>query len=487
MRMKHCRNCGASMNEEDLFCSRCGMPCYEKFTGREGARKSGGFSRLLRGLSCLTGGDGTVRFRFGDLFAEVFQKHSKEEADRIFICGTAATTPPPASLETVRPRPWLYSRVFAVFAVAFLFLNAGLLVFGSAFSLPGVVFLGAAAVPISLFVFFFEINLPKNISFFTTVKIFLIGGCASLLLSLFLYVFVPLGEEIGYFQAILIGIVEEVGKLVVVYFFLRWEKAADCAMNALLIGAAVGAGFAAFESAGYILWAALEENYSSMLQVAFLRAVLAPGGHVAWAAITGYALMYAKGEDPWSTSVFKSRKFWGLFWIPVLLHAVWDMPIPFGSVLLWLPLLLTALSWVVLLAQINAGIGQVIDRVRRARGEEGETQKGLLSEIAWIPDPAWCRAPGSFWSVPPSGFFPLDGVGWTRNSQAYPRSPENSERRDGRDPDDRFFPGGSSSSADPFFRGGDSSKARPFREAPPREKSSCEKSSREEPPGENKT
>lgn len=372
--------------------------------------KRGVFSKLTGKISRLTGGDGKVYFRPGDFFGEVFHRHRREEADRIFICGTADTTPSPASLDTVRPRPWLYSRVLAVIAIAFLILYTGLLFFNSAFSLPGVVFLGAAAVPVSLLVFFFEINLPKNISFFTAIKIFLIGGCASLLVSLFLYLFVPLGEEIGYFEAIIIGIVEEVGKLVVVLFFLRWEKNVNCPMNALLIGAAVGAGFAAFESAGYILMAGQEGNYFAMLQVIILRAVLAPGGHVAWAAITGFALYYAKGEGCWSAAVFKSRRFWGLFPIPVLLHAVWDMPIPFGTVFLWIPILLTVLSWVVLLAQINTGIGQVVDSVRQAR--MGPAGYFLPYGSPWVPEIVWYRTPGSLWSFPPDGFFPLGGPGW---------------------------------------------------------------------------
>lgn len=408
--MNYCRNCGNQMEPDAHYCPRCGMPDYGSLYGK--TPKKSVFERLVKGLSRLSGGDGKVRFRLGDLFGEVFRKHPKEEADEILIGGTASTTPKTRELDTVRPRPWLYSRVLAMFGIAFLILGMGYLFFSGELVLPGVAFLGATAVPAALLIFFFEINLPKNISFFTVIKIFLIGGCASIAVSLFLYLFVPMGEEIGYLDAVLIGLVEEAGKLAVILFFLHWEKKADWRLNALLVGAAVGAGFAAFESAGYIVVYALEEGPWAMLEVTVLRAILAPGGHVAWAAITGYALMYAKGDAPLSFSVFSSKKFWGLFWIPILLHALWDMPIPFSTVFLWMPILLTVLSWVLLLALINAGIGQVIDRVRRAQSGEEEALPRMPYGIPWSAGGAWYRAPGTLYNTPPNGFFPLFGPQW---------------------------------------------------------------------------
>ena len=55
----------------------------------------------------------------------------------------------------------------------------------------------------------------------------------------------------------------------------------DYILDGLLIGAAVGAGFAAFETAGYILRFGLNSGLEAMLEIIKLRGFLVPGGHVA--------------------------------------------------------------------------------------------------------------------------------------------------------------------------------------------------------------
>lgn len=89
----------------------------------------------------------------------------------------------------------------------------------------------------------------KDCSVYNVIIIFLIGGCASLTATLFLFAFSPNGDS-DYIEAAIIGFVEEAGKAIIVYFFLKSVKHATI-LRALLIGACVGAGFAAFESAGY--------------------------------------------------------------------------------------------------------------------------------------------------------------------------------------------------------------------------------------------
>lgn len=88
----------------------------------------------------------------------------------------------------------------------------------------------------------------------------------------------------------------------------------------------------------------------------YLRGILAPGGHVAWAAITGAALVIAKGSGPLTSEVFSSGRFWKIFAIPVVLHGLWDAPIFDGY------LKLTALIivvWMVVLILINMGLDEV--------------------------------------------------------------------------------------------------------------------------------
>ena len=72
-----------------------------------------------------------------------------------------------------------------------------------------------------------------------------------MVITLFLFSIVG-SHELDFFGAFLTGVVEEIGKVVIVYWFLR-RLGKLSILSGLLIGASVGAGFAAFESAGYAL------------------------------------------------------------------------------------------------------------------------------------------------------------------------------------------------------------------------------------------
>lgn len=98
----------------------------------------------------------------------------------------------------------------------------------------------------------------------------------------------------------------------------------------------------------------------------FLRAVLAPGGHVAWAAISGAAFVIAaelKGII--DMSFFTETKFLRLFAIPVVLHCLWDSPLatwineifPFAGYIA-----LIVVVWIVVLILLNMGLAEVSHR-----------------------------------------------------------------------------------------------------------------------------
>ncbi len=86
-------------------------------------------------------------------------------------------------------------------------------------------------------------------AFFDVVKMFFIGGVAALVATLVIYSIIPVGK-LNYFNALLVGFIEETGKMIIVALFIR-SLNSKYILNGLLIGAAVGAGFAAFESLGY--------------------------------------------------------------------------------------------------------------------------------------------------------------------------------------------------------------------------------------------
>ncbi len=398
--MKFCTRCGTQLSDAAAFCFSCGAPCNPVQPQPEpqpqpqqspvfsfGNSDESFIDQLTGTVNKFTGGEGAVRPPLRKIFSQVLSKHSRKESEEIFVCGTATTTPVLSRETTSWPTPWLYTRILLAFAAAFVMLHILCDSFGNINGYPGLIIVGSFAVPVASLVFFFELNTPKNISFFTTIKIFLVGGCASLLLTMLLYGFVSVSDRMSYIDACLVSIVEELGKLGIVALFIQQEKTNRYQVNGLLIGAAVGAGFAAFESAGYAFRILLEYDYSSMIDNIFLRGVLAPGGHVVWAAMSGYAIMLVKGEEDLSLDFLTDKRFWNIFWMPFVLHAVWDMPIPIGTEICLVQIILCVLSWIIIFVMINNCLNEIAQILRAQEEEAARIAREALEEPVPAQEP----------------------------------------------------------------------------------------------------
>lgn len=366
---KFCTNCGQKIDTSNKFCPSCGATQKTATTNPdlqatanelfEGAKKVAGktMNTVIKKANELTGETGEVTFNLKDLVSDVFKKHSKEEQEELFICGTTKTTPKESEISSSWPKPWLYSRIFLMFAITFGLLSVVAEWFSNTNAIPGLIFIGALAVPFSAVVFFFEVNAPRNMSLFETIKIFFIGGALSLISTLILFEIAPVGD-LDYIGATIVGIVEEVGKLVIVAYFCKNAKVKHI-LTGLLIGSAVGAGFAVFETAGYAFNYLLSDGWETMLEVIYLRAILSIGGHVVWAAISGAALVLVKGTEELTKEHLLAPRFLKIFAVPVVLHAVWDMPIPTPNNLPIVQIACTVLAWVMVLVLINSGLKQL--------------------------------------------------------------------------------------------------------------------------------
>ncbi|MCI6996498.1 MAG: PrsW family intramembrane metalloprotease [Eubacterium sp.] len=367
-----CKYCGQEIENNANFCSHCGRETdnnvfgdssdiYEKYknAAKDAAKNSSEFTKkametITGKINEMTGGEGAVDLRLKDLVSEVLKKHTHEEAEDIFICGTSRTTPKEENISTFWPKPWLYTRVGLVLAAATLLIFFCCNIFQNSNALPGFMVLGSFLMPIVVLIFFFEVNAPRNISFYEVIGIFLVGGCASLLVTLFFFELFP-KSGIELVLAIAIGVIEESGKAVIVGIIIKQSKKCRYVLNGLLIGGAVGAGFAAFESAGYAFNTLLSTgSFEAMLDVIIIRGILAPGGHVAWAAITGAAIMLSIDKDTRSWDFFKDKKFYSLFLISVTLHAIWDYLTTY-----FVLTVLIIMAWIVILVLINTGMKEI--------------------------------------------------------------------------------------------------------------------------------
>ena len=359
----YCPNCREKNTSDSNFCSMCGFKLDDNKNNSKECENSQGMEEQVKNKPCSCQNDSNgpntnseqASLRLLDLVVNVFKKHTLEERENTFICGTAKTAPKEDEICSKWPKPWLYSRVFILFAITFLGLLALLRIFENTLAYPGIIFIGALAVPFSLLVFFWELNAPRNINIFDVIKIFFWGGVSSLLLTMIFSRIIYVGE-VGYVGAIMIGIIEESAKFIVVAYFLRGSKR-KYILNGLLLGAAVGAGFAVFETAGYEFAYGLQ--IPIMMRIIYTRGVLAFGGHIVWAAMSGAALVMVKEDNRLKIKHIINIKFLKYFVLIIGLHAIWDMPISSNSEFPFVQIILTITAWIIVLLYINAGLKQI--------------------------------------------------------------------------------------------------------------------------------
>ena len=300
----YCPNCGTNMNGEANSTIDAANEFLENFTSK---------------LNSMTGGTEPVELRIRDLFSEVFKPHTRQEAENVFACGSSTTTPKIKDISKSWPKPWYFARVFILLLISSVMSYIIVSNFKISTMTPAYTFITAMVGPIPVLFFFFECNSPRNIDLMTVLKLFFLGGVLSLLITSVLFQFFPTGAG-DLLPSMMTGVVEETGKILATAYFIKEMKDKRYILNGLLIGGAVGAGFDAFETAGYLL--------RDGGQSAFIRALLAilGGGHTTWAGITGAALMIVliKNNNNFKWSLIWSGESLRFLILVIVLHGLWD-------------------------------------------------------------------------------------------------------------------------------------------------------------------
>lgn len=336
--------------------------------------------------------------------SQMFGRHTPEEIESVFMVGTHTSTPDLREVDAHFPRIWVFLRMLScsillcvAFVVLYYYFPVNLKL------IPAQIVIGAVAVPVSSLCLFFELNILRNVSVYRVARFVLVGGMISFLYSLFIYLFKS--YDSSNFWA---GPIEEFGKLLAMVVIAEgsgrlrsshllgfiglpfdWLVGKGVAtgarykwiLNGILFGAAVGVGFAAFETMGYAFEAFLgvvfQEHTSSMdgpqmiklitdatgqMQGAILvRGVLSPFGHVVWSAICGGALWSVRGADEWQWKKLFHLRLLLLFGAASILHGLWDVACTASSVssVLLGFVVVGVISWVIVIFQIYSGIEQV--------------------------------------------------------------------------------------------------------------------------------
>ena len=355
-----CVQCGTQNDPSSKFCIKCGAPMAQagadgiKYTANEDAQSGSIFDSATSHLNSWTGGQGAVKVSWRDFFSEVFKSHSESEAEEVFIVGTKTTTPKLTEVANDAVHPWLFSRVLLGTILAGVLLslfNSMNQATGDQVAMDVVI---AFAVPLSALILFFEINVYKNISIYKIAKIFILGGILALLVTMIFNRVIGVDEGLNLIGASMTGIVEETAKVIIAAYFVR-KLEITRTFNGLLVGAAVGSGFAAFENIQYMV-----DGNGQLLSMgsAMVRAAYSIADHTEWCAIATAALVLAKGAHKLTMSTFADGHFLRFFILVILIHACWDWSL-FDNIANVRYLVLAIITWITIFIMIHAGLREV--------------------------------------------------------------------------------------------------------------------------------
>ena len=260
-----------------------------------------------------------------------------------------------------RPRAWL--RVFLTGFVLWILTVVVTMATGNPNLIPTLVLLGSFLVPVSFVVWAFGRRHSGEVTAELLFSTFVTGGVLGVLAASLLETYLLHPSPLLFFG---VGLIEEAAKLAALAFLCRRLRH-KYAFDGLILGASVGFGFAAFESAGYAFTALFTEQGLSLMQLVqteLLRGLLAPVGHGLWTAILGGVLFSASGHRHFNFTGRLLLSYLGV----ALLHALWDS---MHSIALLVTLVLTG-------SPADVGLlDQGGDPIRT------ETQVNLFTALSW--------------------------------------------------------------------------------------------------------
>jgi RsiW-degrading membrane proteinase PrsW (M82 family) len=186
-----------------------------------------------------------------------------------------------------------------------------------------VILLGSFLVPATAVVWYLDHYQSAELNPWRVLSAFLVGGVLGVLAASILEAWLLSDGLLVYLG---VGFLEELAKLLALLIVAR-GMARHTVRDGIVLGAAVGFGFAALESSGYAFATLLERDgyavrlsLGNMVFTELLRGILAPVGHGLWTGIVGGALFGAarNGKLRFTPGAI------GIYVVVSLLHGLWD-------------------------------------------------------------------------------------------------------------------------------------------------------------------
>lgn len=336
----------------------------------------------------------------GDIFEDVFERHTSEQTAKVFIAGTELTTPKESEMLSGWQKPFLFARFFGFSAIILALFYILAVQFDHSTGKVLTLILLPMIVPISVLLLTWEMNVPRDISLMEVFKMVALGGVLSMIANFVLQI-MGVNPSTTWF-----GLVEEPAKLLVIIFMLK-QKNRKYILDGILIGMAVGTGFAVVETLEYV-WSAftmsaaatamnlmiteltlpgatlggvvetivanlnaveylaMDAGFENGMHVAILRSINGISGHGLYAALYGGGLLMAKGDEEFRFIHLFDVNHLKYFAAAVLLHAVNNSGVTFGLPIFWegristILLLNTAIGVILFLGLLREGVNQIV-------------------------------------------------------------------------------------------------------------------------------
>lgn len=338
------------------------------------------YEKLIRSPETLT---------WKDVFSGIGEKHNRRDADYAMIAGTTLdTVQSEVGMLQKWQRPWLFRKALALGLAAILALSGGIFIvmlFQNGFcDYPALnlllLVLSPCVVPVSLMLFFWELNAPRDISLSELIGYFFTGGIFSIVVT------VLLNRYYGSGYVYLAPVTEEPGKFVLSQLFLMRifrKRGKVYGLTGLVIGAAVGAGFSAFESAQYA-YQSFYQTQSNLYGVGFLafspetlwptmfnlliRSVFSVCGHVLYCAPYSCFAALHMSENGNPLSALVHMDFWLAFGISFFSHMFWNTDIlaSFYAPILVKAGIVTIVLWMSVRFGLRKSFAQISAKVQTA-------------------------------------------------------------------------------------------------------------------------
>jgi RsiW-degrading membrane proteinase PrsW (M82 family) len=205
---------------------------------------------------------------------------------------------------------------------------------------PTIILLGSFLVPVTFVVYAFG-RADQTLTAQRILTAFIYGGVLGVLGASVLEAEFLTQPSLPSFLGV--GLIEEAVKLAALWLLAR-RLPRYTMRDGIVLGATVGFGFAALESAGYAfdaLFTSSGLSLPNLVETELLRGILTPVGHGLWTAILGGALFAAAARGG---RLRPTSALLGWYLLVAVLHGLWDAAQPIA---VWLTLLLagTQVQW----------------------------------------------------------------------------------------------------------------------------------------------